>query len=154
MNAIQGIYTIGNEVYKIGKNCKGLRGIEKSQVFLRKQKIDNMKKIMMALLMIFSFYTATAQDSTALKLDPSKKILLVDASCGQCQFNMKGKGCTLAVKIKGKAYFVEKAHIDAFGDAHDTDGFCSAIRKAKVQGKVVGDKFVASYFELLPPSIK
>ncbi|MBP7940109.1 MAG: hypothetical protein KAZ20_03105 [Sediminibacterium sp.] len=38
MNAIQGIYTIGNEVYKIGKNYKGSRGIEKSQVFLMKQK--------------------------------------------------------------------------------------------------------------------
>lgn len=114
-----------------------------------------MKKLLYCLLFIFAITVkSVAQESTSLKLDPSKKIVLVEASCGQCQFNMKGKGCTLAVKIKGKPYFVEKAHIDAFGDAHDSEGFCNAVRKAKVQGKVVGDKFVATYFELVQPSIK
>jgi hypothetical protein len=28
-------------------------------------------------------------------------------------------------------------------------GFCNAIRKAKVQGEIVNNKFVATYFELL-----
>jgi hypothetical protein len=114
-----------------------------------------MKKIIYCCLFIFALIGKSfAQDSTALKLDPTKKVWIVEAACGQCQFNMAGKGCTLAVKIKGKSYFVEKAHIDAFGDAHDTEGFCNAIRKAKVQGKIVDDKFVATYFELLQPSIK
>ncbi len=113
-----------------------------------------MKNKIIVLVLFFVTTNLFAQDSTRLKFNPSKKSIHVEAACGQCQFNMKGKGCTLAVRIKGKSYFVEKAHIDAFGDAHDTDGFCSAIRKAKVQGKVVGDKFVASYFELLPLSIK
>lgn len=108
-----------------------------------------MKKIIITLLMAFSFTIIFGQDSTALKFDPLKKVLQVEAACGQCQFNMKGKGCTLAVRIKGKSYFVENAHIDAFGDAHDTAGFCNAIRKAKVQGKIVKGKFVATYFELL-----
>jgi len=113
-----------------------------------------MKKLFLAISMVWSITSLCAQDSTALKFDPSKKSILVEAACGQCQFKMKGKGCTLAVRINGKSYFVEKAHIDAFGDAHDTEGFCNAISKAKVQGKVVGGKFIASYFELIgaPPA--
>ncbi len=103
--------------------------------------------ITIGLLVLVNFLYA--QDSTALKLNPHKKLLIVEASCGQCQFKMAGKGCTLAVKIEGKAYFVDKANIDAFGDAHAKMGFCNAIRKAKVQGEIVGDKFVASFFELI-----
>lgn len=114
-----------------------------------------MKNLIFCFLCIIAFTgKSIAQDSTAMKLDPNKKVLFVDASCGQCQFKMAGKGCTLAVKINGKSYFVEKAHIDAFGDAHDTEGFCNAIRKAKVQGEIVNDKFIATYFELLQPVIK
>ncbi len=107
-----------------------------------------MKQLLM-LIAIFNSFCAISQDSTQLKLNPSKKIQIVEASCGQCNFKMAGKGCTLAVRIKGKAYFVDKAHIDAFGDAHSKMGFCNAIRKAKVQGEIVNNKFVATYFELI-----
>ncbi len=107
-----------------------------------------MKQLLM-LIAIFNSFCAISQDSTQLKLNPSKKIQIVEASCGQCNFKMAGKGCTLAVRIKGKAYFVDKAHIDAFGDAHSKMGFCNAIRKAKVQGEIVNNKFVAAYFELI-----
>ena len=110
--------------------------------------------LVLSLLLFVGTIKSFAQDSTAMKLDPSKKVLMVEASCGQCQFKMQGKGCTLAVKIKGKPYFVEKAHIDSFGDAHDTDGFCNAIRKAKVQGNITGDKFIATYFELIKTGLK
>ena len=108
-----------------------------------------MKKLLLAICMVWSITSLCAQDTTALKFDPSKKSIIVEAACGQCQFQMKGKGCTLAVRIKGKSYFVEKTHIDAYGDAHETEGFCNAISKAKVQGQIVGGKFIASYFELI-----
>ncbi len=100
---------------------------------------------------VFSIMSLSAfsQDSTFTKLDPTKKVLMVDAACGQCQFKMSGKGCTLAVRINGKAFFVDKAHIDGFGDAHSEMGFCNAIRKAKVQGFVSKGKFVPNYFVLL-----
>ena len=94
-------------------------------------------------------FCAFSQDSTFAKLDPIKKILNVEVACGQCQFKMTGKGCTLAVKINGKAYFVDKANIDDFGDAHATMGFCNAIRKAQVQGVVNKGKFVPTYFKLV-----
>jgi hypothetical protein len=76
---------------------------------------------------------------------------VVEASCGQCQFGLKSKkGCDLAVKIDGKAYFVDGTNIDDHGDAHNKkDGFCEVVRKAKVTGEIVDGKFVASSFELV-----
>ncbi len=108
-----------------------------------------MKKIILACIFILSAHFSFAQDSAVMELDPLKTVMIVEASCGQCQFKMAGKGCTLAVRIKGKSYFVDKAHIDAFGDAHGKMGFCNAISKAKVQGEIVNNKFVATYFELI-----
>lgn len=108
-----------------------------------------MNKIISLFIMLLLSFNLIAQKQNTPLPDPNKKIQTVEASCGQCQFKMKGKGCTLAVRINGKPYFVDKAKIDDFGDAHDVMGFCNAIRKAKVQGEVVNGKFVASYFELL-----
>ena len=109
-----------------------------------------MKRILFYFAFSIMKLSAFSQDSTFAKLNPTKKVLIVDAACGQCQFKMPGKGCTLAIKIKGKAYFVDKAGIDDFGDAHSDEGFCNAVRKAKVQGVVNKGKFVPSYFKVQP----
>ena len=75
----------------------------------------------------------------------------VEASCGQCQFDMQGtKGCDLAVRMDGKSYFVDEAKMDDHGDAHGDDGMCNCIRQAKVSGEVKDGRFVATSFELLP----
>ena len=86
--------------------------------------------------------------------DSTKQTLIVEASCGQCQFGLKGDGCRLAVRIDGKAYFVKGTDIDAHGDAHAKDGFCEAIRSAEVQGEVMNDEFVLTYFKLLDQAAK
>lgn len=64
-----------------------------------------------------------------------------EVSCGTCMFKMKGNGCQLAVKINDMYYFAEGAGIDDFGDAHAENGFCNAIRKAKIMGEVVNNIF-------------
>ncbi len=83
----------------------------------------------------------------------SKKVIekptIVEASCGECQFGMKGKSCDLAVRIDGKSYFVDGTKIDQHGDAHAKDGFCNAIRKASVTGSIVNNRFVATSFTLI-----
>ncbi|MHC5002212.1 MAG: DUF6370 family protein [Planctomycetota bacterium] len=80
--------------------------------------------------------------------------VVVEASCGQCQFDMPGSGCDLAVRVDGSAYFVDGTGIDDHGDAHADDGFCNAVRHARVSGRVEGDRFVASRFELLPDDVR
>ncbi|MBP6760039.1 MAG: hypothetical protein KA133_12370 [Flavobacterium sp.] len=103
-----------------------------------------MKKIS-SLLFLFSVVLVNAQDK---KEQPKSQI--VEASCGQCQFKMKGHGCELAVRIEGKSYFVDGASIDSFGDAHADDGFCATIRKAEVSGKIMNNRFKVTSFKLLP----
>jgi membrane-associated protease RseP (regulator of RpoE activity) len=76
--------------------------------------------------------------------------MVVDVSCGECQFGLPGDGCDLAVRIDGTAYYVDGVNIDELGDAHAKDGLCNAIRSAKVVGKIENDRFVASSIELLP----
>ena len=104
-------------------------------------------------LIFFSFLLLPARaQQTGIKYaqpDPTKKIQIVEASCGECQFHMAGKGCDLAVRINGKSYFVDGTSIDEHGDAHSKDGFCEAIRKAKVQGEIVNNRFRATYFKLI-----
>jgi hypothetical protein len=101
-----------------------------------------MKKII-SILVLFVCLSVTAQEKP--------KTQIVEAACGQCQFGMKSKGgCDLAVRIDGKSYFVDGTDINKHGDAHATDGFCSAIRKAEVVGEVINNRFVVSSFKLLP----
>ncbi|OYU79193.1 MAG: hypothetical protein CFE23_15255 [Flavobacterium sp. BFFFF1] len=99
-----------------------------------------MKKTFFILFALVSF-AASAQ-----KID--KKV--VEVSCGECQFKMKGKGCDMAVRIEGKTYFVDGDKIDKHGDAHADDGLCNAVREAEVSGEIVGDRFKATSIKLLP----
>ncbi len=99
-----------------------------------------MKKV----ILILSFLALSCADKKEISQ-------VVDASCGQCQFGMTSQqGCDLAVKIDDKTYFVDGAKIDDHGDAHNkTNGFCEVVRKAKVTGKIVDNRFVASSFNMV-----
>ncbi len=110
-----------------------------------------MKLFIMLAICSFSMLAAYSQNPVVKtnKPDPTKKIQLVEASCGECQFQMAGKSCDLAVRIDGKAYFVDGTTINDHGDAHAKDGFCESIRKAEVQGEVVNDRFKVTYFKLV-----
>lgn len=103
----------------------------------------------------FLIMTGFSQNKqTFLLPDTTKKIMVVEASCGQCKLGLPGKSCDLAVRMNGKAYFVDGTVIDEHGDAHAKDGFCNAIRKAEVQGEIINDRFKAIYFKLLPATVK
>jgi len=103
-----------------------------------------MKKLL-PLLFILTALTTNAQDK---KEQSTSQI--VEASCGECQFGMKGNSCDLAVRIDGKTYFVDGTKIDEHGNAHAEDGFCETIRKAEVTGEIINDRFKATSFKLLP----
>jgi hypothetical protein len=105
---------------------------------------------------LFIFFMCLMSSFVNAQTKPLKtdEMLIAEASCGQCQFKMEGKGCNLAVRIKGKPYFVDGTKIDDHGDAHAKDGFCQKIRKAEIKGTLVNNRFVATYFKLLPEPIK
>ncbi|MFB3118393.1 MAG: DUF6370 family protein, partial [Myxococcota bacterium] len=66
------------------------------------------------------------------------------SGCASCIYEMEGvAGCQLAVKIDGKPYLVTGADVNAHGA-----GLCASAKKAKVAGKIEGDKFVATSFVL------
>ncbi|MCO5259115.1 MAG: DUF6370 family protein [Crocinitomicaceae bacterium] len=87
--------------------------------------------------------------SGASKPDPTKELLTVDATCGECNFGMEGDACDLAVKINGNTYYVDGIPVTEYGHPHNKGGFCVAMRKAEVQGEIVNGRFKASYFKLL-----
>jgi hypothetical protein len=103
-----------------------------------------MKKLILATF-LFIATTLSAQDKKE-----TSKTQIVETACGQCQFDMEGFGCDLAVRIDGKPYFVDGTSIDSHGDAHADDGFCAAIRKAEVVGEVIGNRFKVTSYKLLP----
>ncbi|PBJ11779.1 hypothetical protein BSF42_25080 [Flavobacterium sp. ACN6] len=96
--------------------------------------------------MIFLFIGISAQAQDKKKFD---KPTIVEASCGECQFGMKGKSCDLAVRIDGKTYFVDGTTIHDHGDSHADNGFCNAVRKASVTGTIEKDRFKATSFTLI-----
>ena len=110
-----------------------------------------MKKLFLFLSICFSAVCVNAQNNKTVHAQSvADTFFTVETACGQCKFNLKGKSCDLAVRIKDKSYFVDGTKIDDHGDAHADDGFCNKIRKAKVSGSVVNGRFVATSFKLLP----
>jgi hypothetical protein len=104
-------------------------------------------------LLLLLFYSTFCLCATAQKqlhksayTGTERKKDTVEAACGQCQFHLPGNDCALAIRIHGVAYFIDGAHIDAYGDAHAKDGYCNAISKAVVSGKVIRKRFKATYF--------
>src|SRR5689334_16644276 len=106
-------------------------------------------KAVLVILFCCSLFNLSAQTENKLLAQPdkNKKILLVDAACGECKLGLKGSTCDLAVRINGRSYFVDGTNIDSHGDAHAETGFCNSIRKARVQGEIVDNRFKASYFQ-------
>ncbi len=114
-----------------------------------------MKTLLVAALFSLSTFVAFAQNKDVkIEPDKNKELLTVEAACGQCKLGLPGGDCNLAVRIKGQAYFVDGTDIDKHGDAHASDVFCNALRKAEVQGEIAEGRFKVSYFQLVPEAAK
>ncbi len=109
-----------------------------------------MKASLLMILICITGLTTLAQQGKSTEDKQQQKPQVVEAACGQCKLGLPGKTCDLAVRINGKAYFVDGTNIDSHGDAHAQDGFCQSIRKAEVKGEIVDGRFKADYFKILP----
>ncbi|MFN7140157.1 MAG: DUF6370 family protein [Limisphaerales bacterium] len=100
--------------------------------------------------LILSFLAATSILLTGCATTQKSKSAVADAGCGQCLLGLKEKkGCDLAVRLNGQSYFVDGFKMKQFGDPDAEGGMCNKLRKAKVQGEVVNNRFQATSFELL-----
>ena len=77
---------------------------------------------------------------------------IVITSCGTCKLGVKEGGCSLGVKIGETVYPVEGTGIHDHGDAHGSEGFCSAVRVAWVKGQVKKNVFHSESFVLVGSS--
>lgn len=92
---------------------------------------------------------ATAMLFLAVGCSSSQRTAKV--ACATCIYDMKGvSGCKLAVKVDGEPYLVSGVAMKDLGNAHAAHGLCNTERKAKVEGRVEDDRFVAKWMELLP----
>ena len=103
-------------------------------------------KILVIIALACAALAACSPSESQAQTAPSK---IVEAACGECQFDLAGDSCDLAVRLDGQAYFVDGTSIADHGDAHGADGFCNAIRSARVTGQLKGDRFQVTEFQLL-----
>lgn len=75
---------------------------------------------------------------------------IVEVSCGICQFDMTGDKCELAARIDDKTYYIEGSSFEDHGDEHANDGFCKAVREAKITGQIKHGILMVTSIELLP----
>jgi Family of unknown function (DUF6370) len=101
--------------------------------------------IFTCILQFTAYQCVQAQQAQKHTVKIANKVVAI--ACGQCQFNMQGKGCTLAIKINNIPYFVTGASIDSFGNAHASKGFCNAISKAIVSGTLQDSIFIAKHIQ-------
>lgn len=104
----------------------------------------------MAVLLLPSLGYGQVAGKLLAEPDPKEDLMVVETSCGECNFGLRGDGCDVAVRLPEGSFYVKGVGISEYGHPHDANGFCMVVRKAEVQGKVVDGRFQATYFKLLP----
>lgn len=71
-------------------------------------------------------------------------------ACGRCVFKMpQAQGCPFAIELEGKHYLMQGklpvGHVN-----HAPDGICNVPRTAHVDGRIVGNHFIATRVDLEP----
>jgi hypothetical protein len=78
---------------------------------------------------------------------------VVEAACGQCKFGLSGRGCDLALKVDGYAYYADGVKLD-HSKMHQAGGYCVDVRRAKVSGALADGRVTVKSYELLPMDAK
>lgn len=76
------------------------------------------------------------------------ELIGAEVACASCQFGQDLESCDLALRMKDKVYLIDGTTIDDHGDAHDSLGFCNAIRLADLTGNIHGNRVQVTSFKL------
>ena len=75
--------------------------------------------------------------------------MIVDSSCGKCQFGDKTiKECMLAVKINSEYYYINDANSGIFDSKAKDNELCKVVKKAHITGELVDESFYLYTFKL------
>ena len=67
-----------------------------------------------------------------------------EIACAHCQYKAPGvTACAPGVKVNGKTYVLTGQPVDVM-----KEGLCSAPKQATIEGKIEGDKFVATKVDI------
>ena len=107
-----------------------------------------MKKLFFFLIINLLFFSKTlAQESRSYK-NTLKVNMIVDSSCGKCQFGDKTiKECMLAVKINSEYYYINDADNEIFNSKAKDNELCKVIKKAHITGELADESFYLYTFK-------
>ena len=67
-----------------------------------------------------------------------------EIACAHCQYKAAGvTACAPGVKIDGKTYVLQGSTVDV-----QKEGLCTATKPATVEGRIDGDKFIATRVDI------
>lgn len=96
-------------------------------------------------LVSFIFLVSLSAEEGHKHEDHKSAAHVYSVGCGSCIYDVKGaKGCPSYIKVNGKAL-----PLTGIKTSFHKLGLCGKEGKAKVDGKVVDGKFVATSFELV-----
>ena len=89
--------------------------------------------------------TSTADPGKPPAVGPGVPVsMTAEIACAHCQYKAPGvTACAPGVKIDGKTYVLEGSTVDVM-----KEGLCTTTKQATVEGKIEGNKFVASKVDI------
>ena len=115
-----------------------------------KDSTSMLRTLSLVMLLCASVGCSRSEERSAIEVSDSRVLDgRCEIACGQCLFDLAGEGCTLAIRWKGDAMFVDGSGIDDHGDAHAAEGLCNTIRSGDVRGEVKDGRFIAERLRLV-----
>ena len=108
-----------------------------------------MKKLYFFLIINILFFSKSLSQEYRPYKNSLKVNMIVDSSCGKCQFGDKTiKECMLAVKINSEYYYINDAGSEIFDSKTKNNELCNVIKKAHITGELADDLFYLYTFKL------
>ena len=107
-----------------------------------------MKKLYFFLIINILFFSKSLAQEYRPYKNSMKVNMIVDSSCGKCQFGDKTiKECMLAVKINSDYYYINDVDSGIFDSKAKNSELCKVIKKAHITGELADESFYLYTFK-------